>query len=487
MANDWNILLIWTDEQRSDTMACYGNTVVDTPHLDRLAEQSVVFDRTYCCQPLCTPSRGCILTGTWPHRHGARGNHIALNREARTLAEMIDLRYHRAYYGKWHLGDEIVAQHGFEEWISIEDAIYRPYYSKPAYLERYSDYHNFLYQNGFFPQEQTFDGGNSFSRAIAAAMPYRFTKAGFLADKASAFLKSHDDSRPFMLSVNFLEPHMPFFGPYNDRYCPDDVPTGPAFAIPPDERNAVRNRAFAAKYQQGYNGRPLKTEADWRRIRANYYGLVHQVDRAVGQIMQALEQSGLADNTVVVFTSDHGEMMGDHALLAKAVMYEPAIRVPLLIRAPGVTPHRVTGPFSQIDLVPTLLELLDVPRPDHLQGRSRREVLFGEANLTDDVFVIWNDNTMKPGDVDLPGVSRDILAAVPDQQWRTVITADGWKLNRCATDPCNELFNLFDDPHELNNRFADPDCRELIETLTERIQAWQASVGDTVEISPVSP
>lgn len=477
-----NLLLICTDEQRFDTMACYGNDVVRTPHLDRLASQSFVFERAYCCQPVCTPSRGCILTGLWPHQHGARRNNVPLRRDVPTIAQLIDPSYRRAYYGKWHLGDEIVAQHGFDEWLSIEDGVYRQHYSDPTYLERRSDYHHFLFEHGYCPDQRCPDGVVTFSRNLSAALPYRFTKAGFLGQRAARFLLEHDPSQPFVLCVNFLEPHMPFFGPFNDYYDPAALPAGPAFARKPGERASLRNRALAAWYeQQGFANRPLRSADDWRRFRANYLGLVTQVDTAVGQILGALEQAGLADNTIVVFTSDHGEMMGDHALLAKGVMYEQAVRIPLLMRVPWLArePRRVPGPVSQIDLVPTLLDLMGQPVPPTLMGRSRRDVLEERASLADnDVFFLWSGDEYDPRTVSLPGVEQAQLDAVATQEWRCIVSADGWKLNLCATDPNCELYNHHEDPHELDNRFADPACRPIVNELTRRILDWQQRIGD---------
>ena len=116
-----NVLLLWTDEQRADTMACYGNTFVQAPRLNRLAEQSFAFKNAYCATPVCTPSRATIMTGLLPHTHRCIENNTPLSRETRTIAEMLDERYRCAYFGKWHLGDEVIAQHGFDDWVTIED------------------------------------------------------------------------------------------------------------------------------------------------------------------------------------------------------------------------------------------------------------------------------------------------------------------------------------------------------------------------------
>ena len=486
-----NLLLLWTDEQRADVLAATGgDPAVRTPNLDRLASESFVFRQAYCCQPVCTPSRGSILTGLWPWRHGAHSNNVPLDADAPTLAERVDPAYRRAYHGKWHLGDEISAQHGFDEWLSVEDAMYRRFYTDPKDLERRSDYHHFLYEHGHFPDKPAPDGALCFSRPLSAAMPYRLTKAGFLGSQAAGFLRRHDPSRPFLLSVNFLEPHMPFFGPYNDRYDPADMPAGPAFCREPDASASLRNRALAAHYREhGQDNRPLRTESDWRRVKANYYGLVEMVDRALGEILDALQESGMAENTVVAFTSDHGEMMGDHAQIAKGVLYEEAVRVPCMIRVPWLSRQRtdINGPFSQIDLAPTLLDLLGEPLPEDLQGRSRRPVLEGRETLADnDAVVIWDGLEYRADDVSVPGATREQLEAVRDQRWRTLVAPDGWKLNLCATDPRNELYHLNDDPAELENRIDDPAQKDRVRAMTERLRQWQRATGDDAPLPDIA-
>ncbi|MBI4028032.1 MAG: sulfatase-like hydrolase/transferase [Verrucomicrobia bacterium] len=481
-----NLLLVWTDQQRADTLACYGNDQVIAPNLDRLASRSFVFRDAYCVQPVCTPSRGSILTGLWPRQHGASGNDLPLRAEAMTIAEWVGHEYRRAYYGKWHLGDEIVPQHGFTEWAAIEDAIYRPYYSKPACLEQFSPYHHFLVRSGYPPDARAADGARCFSREFSAALAPPFTKAHFLGRAAARFLREHDGSRPFLLSVNFLEPHSPFFGPYNDRYDPDLLSVGPAFARSPPDSASVRHRALSALYRRDGFGLPLRTERDWRRLRANYYGLVTLVDDAVGMILDALGQSGMADQTIVVFTSDHGEMMGDHALITKGVCYEEAVRIPCLIHVPWLGDHSqlIHGRVSQIDLLPTLLDLMGQPVPKCLSGVSRVGVLEGRQTLDqNDVFFLWQGREYRcPPDLD--GFTREELESVGNASWRSIVSADGWKLNLCAADRC-ELYDLTADPHETRNRFEDRSQQNRVRDLAARIRQWQRQVGDQCPLPPV--
>ncbi len=483
-----NILFILTDQQRLDSMRCYGNDWIQTPSLDALADQSFVFENCYVTQPVCTPARASIMTGLYPQTTGLIGNNKPLGRDTKTIAEMISGDYLCAYYGKWHLGDDAIPQHGFEEWLSVED-FHRHQYTRKEYRFREADYNGFLRENGVEPPppdvsyEKWFPGAN---------LPEELTQAAYLGNEASRFIREHGQSahasRPFMLYVSYFEPHPPYTGPLNDLYDPDEISVGPAFLQRP-EGGALVNR-LRADYYMGGNLNPLgaeggdvhdtSTEAGWRKLRAQYFANVTLVDRSVGRILQALEESGQADNTIVVFTSEHGEMAGDHGMLEKRSLYEEASRVPLLVRIPWLNSgqERIGGSIGQVDFVPTLLELVGDAIPDHLQGQSRAAVLRGDAGLEDnDVFVQWNG--MGDRNLGTPSINR--MVSLP---WRSVVTGDRWKLNLCPGDQC-ELYDLNTDPHELNNLFNQPEHRDRIRDLAARIRLWQHETGDTVPLPSV--
>jgi len=476
-----NLLFIFTDEQRCDTMGCYGNTRIETPNLNALAERSVAFENAYVTQPVCTPSRSSIMTGLWPHTCGCTRNSVPLRPETRTIAEMVSEQYICGYYGKWHLGDEVIPQHGFGRWVSIED-MYRPCYTRDDYLSVLSDYHGFLVENGFEP-DVMLNGETVFARRTAARLPERFTKAAFLGREAAAFIRENRE-RPFVLYVNFLEPHMPFTGPLDGMYPPGELPVGPHFFRKPPANASLHHRIMAEHYtQRGFRDIDLSTEAGWRTIRARYWGLVSLVDRAVGEILGALDECGLGERTIVVFTSDHGDMMGDHAILAKCVMYEEALKVPLLVRVPwlGAAHGTIRDRVSQIDLLPTLLELLGEPIPRHLQGQSRASVLRGEGGLEgSDVFVEWNDSDGWPPQPPA-GLPPEDCERAKGQPWRTFISADGWKLNLSAVDRC-ELYDLNSDPFETTNLFERPEHKGRARELAGRIRLWQERTADSVRL-----
>jgi arylsulfatase A-like enzyme len=272
------------------------------------------------------------------------------------------------------------------------------------------------------------------------------------------------------------------------------VPLPPNFGAAPGPAQPLKARLLRELYfHEGHSRLPLRTEAEWRRLIANYWGLCSLVDTHIGTILDTLDVCGLRDNTIVVFTSDHGDMMGAHQLLAKCVLYQEAIRVPLLLRLPGQRAgRRVYGPVSQIDLVPTLLDLLGAPAPTHLQGRSQRPALYGKAGaLADTVFLEWNgpnngmeaffNRTPPPAWVSALADPQRIEAANTDPV-RTAIAADGWKLN-CSPLGEHELYNLAADPLETTNVFGEH--KPVARRLREEIRDWQARTGDAVTLPDI--
>ena len=472
-----NLLYIFTDQQRADTLACYGNDLIETPALDGLAAKSCVFDNAYVSQPVCSPARATMLTGRWPHTAGVSSCNVPLAAGVPTFAELLPAEYQTAFMGKWHLGDEIFPQHGFDEWVGTEDS-YRHSYSSAERLETLSPYHHFLVENGFEPDSEN-QGQRVFSRHFEASLDEPYTKATYLGERAADYIRASGDE-PFALCVSYLEPHPPHTGPLDDYYDPAGLPTGPGFMrLPPPDAPLIV-RLMAAFYMASENyGLDLRTDAGWRALMARYWGNVSLVDRSVAKILQALEESGKAGDTVVVFTSDHGEQMGDHGILGKTLMYEESVRVPLLIRAPTLGPRRIDGNFSHIDLVPTLMDLMGLETDAGMQGQSRVPVLRGEADLADnDVFVQWNgaDGHPRPS-IGEAEPNRSLVHPL-----RTVISAERWKLNlygQSAHGPDQgELYDLNADPHELENLYHRPEHAGRVRQLTEKIRAWQKSCGD---------
>jgi len=450
-----NLLFLWTDQQRADTFGAYGNHTYRTPVMNQLAESSIVFDRAYVAQPVCTPSRSTVMTGLWPHTSGCVNNNRPLPKECKTVPELLaDSSYRTGYFGKWHLGDEVFAQHGFEEWQAIEDN-YQRFFSKGRNPEARSQYHQFLSSLGYKPDEE-----NYFSREMASRLPAKHSKPAFLAEKSSEFIMANRN-QPWMLYVNFLEPHTPFSSAYNDLHSEEEAPipaNWPGIDAERDPDWAAKRRA-----KQGKGGEfgtfDVRDRAKVQRANRNYAGLCSLVDQALGRILWSLEASGQADNTIVVFTSDHGEMLGAHSLYGKQVMYEESVRVPLLLRVPFRRQRqmRVAQPISHIDLAPTMLHLLGHKDWGDLPGFSHAARLEGRKSGDGHVSIEWTADGQ----------------GVPDA--RAVISPDGWKYVLHQNDK-PMLFHRHTDPLEMDNRQA-TDERKRTE-LQQRLDQWSKQVGD---------
>tara|TARA_B100000686_G_scaffold23968_2_gene22642 strand:- start:1256 stop:2224 length:969 start_codon:yes stop_codon:yes gene_type:complete len=318
--------------------------------------------------------------------------------------------------------------------------------------------------------------------------------APYLGDRAAEFIEDNKD-QPFVMYVSCIEPHSPYIGSMQDTYDAEELPVGPTFLKKP-ENVSLLNRLKAEYYLQYMEGgdpsqdsymstwaavgEDVTTELGWRQLRAHYYGTVSLVDEMVGKITSALEHADLTNDTIIVFTSDHGDLLGDHAMLEKRSFYEESARVPLIISIPSITTTQteIDGSFSQIDLVPTLLDLLGQDVPDHLHGESRLDVLQGTRSLHgNDVIVEWNG--IREGHFDR-GQATPEIDRMNHSMWRSIIH-DRWKLNLCSGDQ-NELFDLNNDPYEENNLFNELDQKDRITDMTARIRIWQNRTGDTVAL-----
>ncbi len=466
-----NLVLFLPDQQRADTIACYGGAKVHAPNLNKLASESVVFERAYVTHPVCTPSRSSLMTGTWPHINGCTRNSVPLDRRFRVFPELMEDRdYRTAYIGKWHLGEEGPAGRGFDEWISTDD---------------HGDYTNFLISKGVTPDKSN----GRFSELAISNLPIELSRPKFLERRACEFIEKHRGD-PFILVVGFVEPHSPYNGPLNDEHPLGEIALDETATFPESEDIPLRYRLMR-EWQQAeavLDRERLPTQLffgitpeEYRSIKQRYLGLVTLVDRSIGAILACLERFGLADNTIVVHTSDHGDGLGAHHLFGKETMFEEATRVPLLIRLPDQTRAKtIQQPISHIDFVPTLLDLLGQSNHPQCAGRSLLPLITEEVAVSRNVFLEWAPNRTKIKKGTKLARRRTIKRAV-EESTRTIVTSDGWKL--CLRDKdLNESYNLNDDPHETRNLYADRQYASVISRLTGAIHRWQDSANDKLKV-----
>lgn len=471
----WNLLFIFPDQQRYDTFAANGNSKI-MPNLNRLAEQSAVFKRTYVTQPVCTASRASLMTGMYPHNHGCVTNNIALSEELPALPKLLGDGYRSAYFGKWHLGNERSAQHGFDEWYSIEDG-YREYASDDGK----SSYHHFLRSHGFMP-DINYEEPYGFTRDYSTRVPEAFSKPAFIANEASRFIRQNKD-RPFLACISFLEPHPPYNSAFDDMYDPNEIDLPPLFYDELPDNVPLKYHANRKFNESVGRQMPMKDEQTWRRLIARYWGACTLIDKSLGRILKTLEENGLMEKTVIVYTSDHGDMLGDYRMLQKSVMYESSTRVPMIIKVPGMEPRHIDVPVSHVDLIPTILELLGAPdAPSTVEGTSWGQLMRTGEQEPRDVFVEWNGDSpkklrkkYKEGQLDLD-TERSITSSA-----RGVVTPDLWKLSLSNVGE-HELYDLNTDPHERKNLYFDEAYYEQRTKLTKKILEWQAQTGDKLDL-----
>jgi arylsulfatase A-like enzyme len=466
-----NLVLFLPDQQRADSIACYGGGKVHAPNLNKLASESVIFERTYVTHPVCTPSRSSLMTGTWPHFNGCTRNSVPLDGRFLVFPQLMENKdYRTAYIGKWHLGEKGPIGRGFEEWVSTDDP---------------GDYTNFLISKGITPDKQN----GRFSEVAISNLPVELSRPKFLERRACEFIEKHRGD-PFILVVGFVEPHSPYNGPLNDEHPLDEVELDETAILPESEDIPLRYRLMR-EWQQAeavLDRERLPTQLffgvtpeEYRSIKQRYLGLVTLVDQSIGAILACLERCGLTEDTIVVHTSDHGDSLGAHHLFGKETMFEEATRVPFLVRLPGQTRAKtIQQPISHIDFVPTLLDLLG--QANHLQcaGKSLLPLINDEAVSSGNVFLEWAPNRTKIKKGTKLARRRLVKRAV-EEYTRAAVTPDGWKL--CLRDKdLNELYNLKDDPLETRNLYADQEYAPVVSRLASEIHRWQESASDRLKL-----
>lgn len=470
-----NVLFLISDDL-NNMLGCYGDRLVKTPHLDRLAARGVRFDRAYCAFPLCGPSRNALLTGLYPNSTGILANQQIFRQTIPTQLSMPQA-FRRAGYFAGRIGKlyhynvpNSIGTNGHDDPASWEMEL------NPAGVDRLEEHPKIttLLPNQF---------GGTLSWYASPKSDAHHTD-GLMADDAEWVLErcAKRQDRPFFLAVGFFRPHTPYVSPksYFDLYAEKDMPV--IQGVKEDQEDLPAPALGSHKKEQE------KLTDDLRRqARQAYLASISFMDAQVGRVIDALDRLGLADNTIIVFTSDHGYHMGEHGLWQKMSLFEESARVPLLIVAPGVAMKStaVKSPVSLVDLFPTLAEICGVKSPNNLQGQSLVAML-RDPNVAGRGWAITQ--VMRGGGPARASVTTNVGSDGPrffgyslrTPRWRYTEWDEGRK--------GRELYDHDTDPRELTNLANKPEHATTIEDLSQQLRVAAKTTfppsGQTPELQP---
>lgn len=461
-----NILFICTDQQRYDSLGCYGNRYVQTRAIDRLAAEGVLFEQCYVQSPVCAPSRASLVTGRYVHNQGLWANGVALPAHEQLFTKALAAAgYDGGLVGKLHLAacfggrTEIRPDDG----LRVFDWAHDPSHGSPK-----NQYHRWLEKHypALYAQASARQSGRQQHEAVAFdTMPTEAHYSHWVGERAIDFLQAgRNPESPFFLWVNFFDPHHPFVAPeeYLARYDAGKLPRPIYQAEDLLSKPAILTEASRESYAGHARGFVTYSDEEIEQIVAAYYAMVTLIDDEVQRILQKLDDLGLRENTLVIFTSDHGEMLGDHQLLLKGpMMYEGAVRVPLILRWPGRLPagERRSHLVQWIDLNSTMLEAAGLPPLPRNQGQSLLPLARGDEDATPRGWALCEyRNSGHPYD---PPVHT------------TMIRREDYKLIAYHGEPASarprtgELYDLAVDPQELHNLWDQPEYFQVRVELQE--------------------
>lgn len=427
-----NILFLLTDQQTLRAMSAYGNPHLKTPNLDALAAGGIRFERSYCAVPVCGPSRSCLLTGRTAHETGVLFNNIRVKPEIPNLGERFRAGgYRTAYSGKWHL-----AQAG----SSMTPPDWRGF--------------------DFLPLKD------------AEKIKHGADIDAPVADAAVRFIENAP-SEPWLLVASFVNPHdicgWSYRNPTEHPHAASYPPLPPNFEPDPDEPEFIRDARARTYYGNENNWTVDWTETQWRCYLNAYYRFAEDVDVQIGRVLDALKRSGLEGETLVLFTSDHGEGVAAHRLIVKLMLYEEQMKVPLVLRYPGRIPAGAcdaTHLASGVDVLPTLCDYAGIEVPAAVSGVSLRSVIEDPGN-PGRAYVAAE---LEPDTEDASKKGR----MVRTERYKYVAFSYGARPE--------QFFDLEDDPGETRNLAAAPEARAVLVRHRTLLAEWCRRTGDTFEV-----
>ncbi|MFW6270789.1 MAG: sulfatase [Bacillota bacterium] len=478
-----NILLITSDQQHWNTLGAF-NEEIETPNLDRLIEEGTTFKRAYCPNPTCTPTRASMITGKYPSQHGAYSLGTKLSEEEHTVGEDFQKNgYRTSLIGKAHF-QPLDSTEEFESleayptlqnldfWKDFDEDFYG--FEKVELARNHVDEAHVGQHYALWMEEKGFDNwkdcfrkptGNSEPQHGTWNIPEEYHYDTWIAERTNKVLEEYvENEENFFHWASFFDPHPPYLvpEPWDEMYDPDDItlPTkveGEHENNPPHFQKTQEEDPGFSEYignnegehaLHGFHSHLHDPEAMKKNI-AVYYGMVSLMDKYIGKILDKLEELGIADNTVVVFTTDHGHLYGQHGLIAKgAFHYEDLLKVPFLVRYPGQIPAGKVNESMQslVDLAPTLLNLCDIEVPRTMTGKDQSQAWLGKKEEVRDHIIC--ENRHEP---DTVHVKTDV-----DKRYKMTVYYN---------QEYGELFDLKKDPDEVNNLWDNPEYQELKKDL----------------------
>jgi arylsulfatase A-like enzyme len=506
-----NFLFFITDQHRADFLGCYGHPVLRTPHIDSIAARGIAFDRFHVASPVCQPNRASLMTGRMPSVHDVRSNGICLSMDAVTFVDLLrDAGYRTALIGKSHLQNftphpPIVKRPpprpGFHEpspplrqalrshlderkyeqetpqyWTKRGAHVDTPFYGFDHVTlvrahgdEPGGDYDRWLAQRdpkaeALLGPQNSLPHDYTVPQAYRTAIPAELYATAFLGESACRYIAEADRDKPFFLMVSFPDPHHPFNPPgkYWDMYKPEQFAVPEAFSrndwTPPAlVQNIIRDRETGKANLTGM-GTIGVSAREAQEARALTAGMIACIDDAIGSVLAALDQSGRRNDTVVIFTSDHGDHLGDHRLLLKgAEQYQSIVRVPLIWADPQRKPvaARTDALASTMDIGATVLERARIEPASGIQAKSFLPVVEQGTNVRDAVFIQYDHQAPNPG----TNEPARVHSLVDDRYRVSVFHGTGW----------GELYDLQNDPGEFDNLWDDPAHTKTRARMVERL------------------
>jgi arylsulfatase A-like enzyme len=464
------------DEFRADALGFQGNPVVKTPNLDAFALDCAVFTNAYTTCPMCAPARASLATGRYPLSHGVLDNQFApVEDEVMLYSTLRDHGFRTTLHGKLHTNraEELCGFEASSHGRTAPGAARGGRAGAGAMAQTPPDYFKknegdislFIYGDSPLPAERTGD-----SR---------------LADSYIELLDGvQGQSSPVFMKLSMNDPHTPYLAatPYNRMYDYRDVD------MPPNVCHSLEGKPVTHRYFHKVRGFDRLTEEDFRRSKASYYGLVTHADERIGRVIHRLKELDLYDDSIVIFLSDHGSMMGEHGFVEKwGHMYEPVVRIPFMIKFPRSQYRGTYESFMEIiDVMPTILDAVNVPIPASVQGKSLLPMLVGGGQHKSEVYSEYFCGSVHVEPALMIRDRKWKFALYPMQQSiHDNLFQDHYLKHTRFFDSLveGELYDMENDPYEMNNLYDRPEYKEVCNEYRGKLEAWKTSLGRLADYS----